>query len=91
MQSEIYFDNSATTKPFLEVIEVIDREFRNTYGNPSSLHRIGIDAERVLKKSRQDIADTLNVKPQEIIFTSGGTESNNFAISVFFCLATDML
>ena len=80
MQSEIYFDNSATTKPFLEVVEVIGNELKNTYGNPSALHKIGIDAEKVLKKSRQDIANTLNVRPQEIIFTSGGTESNNFAI-----------
>ena len=80
MQSEIYFDNSATTKPFLEVIEVISSELKNTYGNPSALHKLGIEAEKVLKKSRQDIANTLKVKPKEIIFTSGGTESNNFAI-----------
>ena len=80
MQEEIYFDNSATTKPFPEVVEVMCNELKNTYGNPSALHKLGIDAERVLKKSRQDIANTLNVKPQEIIFTSGGTESNNFAI-----------
>ena len=80
MQSEIYFDNSATTKPFLEVVEILCSELKHTYGNPSSLHKLGIEAEKVLEKSRADIANTLNVKPREIIFTSGGTESNNFAI-----------
>ena len=80
MQQEIYFDNSATTKPFDEVIDVISDTLRHVYGNPSALHKIGIDAEKVLKSAREDIAKTLNVEPKEIIFTSGGTESNNFAI-----------
>lgn len=80
MQQEIYFDNSATTKPFNEVVEVIANTLKNTYGNPSALHKLGIDAERILIDSREKIAMTLNVTPKEIIFTSGGTESNNFAI-----------
>ena len=80
MQQEIYFDNSATTKPFDEVVDVISDTLRHVYGNPSALHKIGIDAEKVLKSAREDIAKTLNVEPKEIIFTSGGTESNNFAI-----------
>lgn len=77
---EVYFDNSATTQPFNEVIEEISSVMKNNYGNPSSIHRKGIDAEKVLKNSRQIIADSLNVKSKEVIFTSGGTESNNIAI-----------
>lgn len=77
---EVYFDNSATTQPLDEVIEEISRVMKNNYGNPSSIHRMGIDAEKILKNSRQIIADSLNAKSKEVIFTSGGTESNNIAI-----------
>ena len=80
MQQEIYFDNSATTKPFDEVVDIIADMLKNVYGNPSALHKLGIDAEKILKSAREEIAKTLNVTPKEIIFTSGGTESNNFAI-----------
>ena len=77
---EIYFDNSATTMVDEKVIEYMMHVLKNTYGNPSALHKLGIDAENILKASRESIAKTLNVTPKEIIFTSGGTESNNFAI-----------
>lgn len=77
---EVYLDNSATTQPFSEVIEEMTSVMKNNYGNPSSIHRMGINAEKTLKNSRQIIADSLNVKSKEIIFTSGGTESNNIAI-----------
>ena len=77
---EIYFDNSATTKIDDRVIDYMMDILKNTYGNPSALHKLGIDAENVLKASREAVAKTLNVTPKEIIFTSGGTESNNFAI-----------
>ena len=77
---EIYFDNSATTKLDDRVIECMVDVLKNTYGNPSALHKLGIEAENVLKASRESIAKTLNVTLKEIIFTSGGTESNNFAI-----------
>ena len=80
MDKEIYLDNSATTRPFDEVIEYMNKVTRNTYGNPSSLHRMGIEAEKHIKKAREAIANSLSVESKEIIFTSGGTEANNLAI-----------
>lgn len=77
---EIYLDNNATTPTAPEVVEVINRYLNEQYGNPSSIHQKGIEADRVLKKSRQIVARSLNVKPDTIIFTSGGTESNNLAL-----------
>lgn len=77
---EIYFDNSATTKPYKEVIDFIVSDLSTNYGNPSSIHRLGIEAEKLLKKSRLIISEALHCSPKEIIFTSGGTESNNLAI-----------
>lgn len=76
----IYLDNSATTKPYPEVVEAVRQVMEKYYGNPSSLHQKGVEAEQVLKQARQIAADALQVKPGEIIFTSGGTESNNTAI-----------
>ncbi len=76
----IYLDNSATTKPYPEVVETVRQVMENYYGNPSSLHQKGVEAEQVLKQARQIAAHALRVKPGEIIFTSGGTESNNTAI-----------
>jgi cysteine desulfurase len=80
MTGEIYFDNSATTRPYDEVIEYMAWVNRNMYGNPSSLHTKGIDAEKLVRDSRETIADSLKVNKNEIFFTSGGTESNNLAI-----------
>lgn len=77
---EVYLDNSATTKPYFEVVDEMCRIMNECYGNPSSLHRIGKTAEDVLNASRKKIADTLSCSPKEIIFTSGGTESDNLAI-----------
>ena len=76
----IYLDNSATTKPYREVIEKMSEISLNYYGNPSSLHTFGIEAEKLILQSRQKIASILNVTPIELIFTSGGTEANNLAI-----------
>ncbi len=76
----IYLDNSATTKPYQEVVEVVTKAMQSYYGNPSSLHHKGVEAENVLKQARSIAAQSLQVKPGEIIFTSGGTESNNLAI-----------
>ncbi len=76
----IYLDNSATTKPYQEVIETFVKVTEKFYGNPSSLHKKGIEAEQLIERARQLIADYLHVKPHEIIFTSGGTEGNNLAI-----------
>jgi cysteine desulfurase len=76
----LYLDYCATTPILDEVIEVITQVMKNHYGNPSSLHRLGMEAEQVMKQARKDIAVSLQCKPKEIIFTSGGTESNNLAI-----------
>lgn len=76
----IYFDNSATTKPYKEVIDSFVKVSTDYFGNPSSLHQLGGMAEQLLSQARNQIAKLLNVKQTEIIFTSGGTESNNLAI-----------
>ena len=77
---EIYLDNSATTRPLEAVIELMQQIYRSAYGNPSSLHAKGVEAERLLKEARARLASLLNSREDEIIFTSGGTESNNQAI-----------
>lgn len=76
----IYLDNSATTKPFKEVLDTYIAVSTNYFGNPSSLHAIGGEAEKLLHHSRKVIASLLKVDHREVIFTSGGTESNNLAI-----------
>lgn len=80
---EVYFDNSATTKPYEEVIEEVASTMRHFYANPSSAHTLGFKAEQKLRKCRESISKTINATPDEIIFTSGGTESNNFLIKGF--------
>ncbi|TMW71736.1 cysteine desulfurase family protein [Alteribacter natronophilus] len=76
----IYLDNSATTKPYSDVLDAYIKVSRDFFGNPSSLHPAGKQAERLLKQTREMAARLLNVKPAEILFTSGGTEGNNLAI-----------
>jgi cysteine desulfurase len=76
----IYFDNSATTKPFKEVLDSFVKVSSEYYGNPSSLHNLGMQAEKLLTQARSQMANLLDVKSTEIYFTSGGTESNNLAI-----------
>jgi len=76
----IYFDNSATTRPHPQVIETMSKAMASYYGNPSSLHRKGVEAENILNQARAVAAGYLGCKPGEIFFTSGGTESNNAAI-----------
>ncbi|UYZ14664.1 cysteine desulfurase [Brevibacillus sp. WF146] len=76
----IYLDNSATTRPHPQVVEVVKRAMETYYGNPSSLHQKGLEAENILKQARAVAARFLGCKPSEIVFTSGGTESNNAAI-----------
>jgi cysteine desulfurase len=80
MQREIYLDNSATTRQYDEVTAIMAETAANTYGNPSSLHRKGLEAEKLVTAAREAIAATLGAEPKEILFTSGGTESNNLAI-----------
>ncbi|MDF2714732.1 MAG: aminotransferase [Paenibacillus sp.] len=76
----LYFDHCATTPPYAEVVEAVSEVMSKHYGNPSSIHKIGIDAERMLMKARDLIARLLQTASDEIIFTSGGTESNNLAV-----------
>lgn len=77
---EAYLDNSATTRVFDEVKDIMIQTMELDYGNPSSMHLKGVEAEAYMKESRNQIARTLKVEEKEIIFTSGGTESNNLAI-----------
>lgn len=76
----VYFDNSATTKPYGEVIDEVRECMENYFGNPSSAHKLGIEAERKMKIGRERVARLIGAAPQEIIFTSGGSEANNTAL-----------
>ncbi|MBO9604931.1 MAG: cysteine desulfurase [Paenibacillaceae bacterium] len=76
----LYLDYCATTPPLDEVVDTIADVMKKHYGNPSSLHRFGLEAERLLGQARAVIAASLSAKPDEIILTSGGTESNQLAI-----------
>jgi cysteine desulfurase len=76
----IYADNAATTKMSRTAIDAMLPYFENIYGNPSSLHTVGQDAAEALETFRKTIAETLGVNPQEIYFTSGGSEADNQAI-----------
>lgn len=76
----IYLDNCATTKPRAEVVEEMMRILNTDFANPSSLHRFGMKAEEERELARKNIADLLGTSEKNIIFTSGGTESNNLAI-----------
>lgn len=77
---EAYLDNAATTKVSASVADLVQKLFMTDYGNPSSKHNKGLDAERYIREATEIIADSLKVQPKEIIFTSGGTESNNMAL-----------
>ena len=76
----IYLDNAATTKVAPEVKEIVDKVMTEDFGNPSSLHNAGFDAEKYVKDAAKIIANILKVDEKEILFTSGGTESNNTAL-----------
>jgi len=80
MAQEIYLDNSATTRPDPDVVTAMVDMMTTTYGNPSSLHKKGLLAEKEVDKARERVAKSLGVKKTEIVFTSGGTEANNLAI-----------
>ena len=77
---EAYFDNSATTRCLDSVVSLMQQVLLEDYGNPSSLHMKGVVAEKYIKTATEQIARTLKVAEKEIIFTSGGTESNNLAL-----------
>ncbi len=77
---EAYFDNSATTRCAQTAVDIMQKVLLEDYGNPSSLHMKGVVAENYIKTAREQIAKILKVSEKEIIFTSGGTESNNLAL-----------
>lgn len=76
----IYLDNNASTRVDPEVADIMHSALRLNYGNPSSGHEIGLRAREAVEKARAEVADLIGVSPEEIFFTSGGTESNNLAI-----------
>ncbi|MBR6393700.1 MAG: cysteine desulfurase [Ruminococcus sp.] len=76
----VYLDNAATTKPCEEAVDAAVKMMRENYGNPSSLHRAGLDAQLVMDKSRKVIADSIGADSSCLYFTSGATESNNLAL-----------
>ena len=76
----VYLDNSATTKPCPEAVDAVNYMLTENYGNPSSLHGLGIEATKAVTSARQAIADKLGCEKEEIFFTSGATEANNLAI-----------
>ena len=77
---EIYLDNSATTKVYTEAAEAAFKVMTEIYGNPSSLHMKGVEAEKVLEEARKEVANALGGNPDGLYFTSGGTEANNLAV-----------
>ncbi len=77
---EIYLDNSATTRAYDCVAELVSKVMVEDYGNPSSLHRKGVEAEQYIRYAREVIAASMKVSEKEIVFTSGGTESDNLAL-----------
>lgn len=77
---EAYFDNSATTRCYPEVAEIVVKTMTEDFGNPSAMHLKGVEAEKYVREAAQTLAKILKVNEKEIIFTSGGTESNNLAL-----------
>ncbi len=76
----VYLDNSSTTRPYDQVAETMIKVLSDDFGNPSSLHTLGMTAEKYVKSARKSVASALGVKDDEIYFTSGGTESDNTAL-----------
>lgn len=80
MEHIAYLDNSSTTKPSKRAVEYITKALECNWGNPSSLHRMGMEAEIALNEAREAVARTLNARTDEVIFTGSGTEANNTAL-----------
>lgn len=78
--TEAYLDNSATTRPCREAVEKITQMLTENYGNPSSLHSRGLQAQLAVEQARESVAKAIGAEKNEIIFTSGGTEANNLAV-----------
>lgn len=80
MEHIVYLDNSATTKPCERAVAYINKALTENWGNPSSLHRLGMEAEIALNDARETVARSVNAKADEIVFTGSGTEANNTAL-----------
>lgn len=80
MEHIVYLDNSSTTKPCKAAIDGVNRAMTDCWGNPSSLHRIGLEAELAVNEARETVAKSLHCRADEIIFTGSGTEANNTAL-----------
>ena len=77
---EIYLDNAATTKPCPQAVAAVMQGLTTTWGNPSAVHQLGLDAEKAVKHARGQVAHALGCSPEQLFFTSGGTEGDNFAV-----------
>ena len=77
---DVYLDNSATTRALPQVAELVTHIMCDDYGNPSSMHRKGVEAEQYLRYARETLAGIMKVQEKEIFFTSGGTEADNLAL-----------
>ena len=77
---EVYLDNSATTKAYDSVRDIVCRVMCEDYGNPSSMHTKGVEAERYIREAKEILARLMKVQEKELYFTSGGTESDNLAL-----------
>lgn len=77
---EIYLDNSATTRAYDSVGELVRKVMCEDYGNPSSRHTKGVEAEQYIKEAKETLAKIWKVQEKEVFFTSGGTESDNLAL-----------
>ncbi|MDR0424037.1 MAG: cysteine desulfurase [Clostridiales Family XIII bacterium] len=76
----VYLDNSATTRPYPEVARLVMEAMEGVYGNPSALHDAGLAAEKAVREARRRLADAAGAEPDSLVFTSGGTESDNMAL-----------
>ena len=77
---EVYLDNSATTKAYECVRDIVGKVMCEDYGNPSSMHKKGVDAEAYVREAKETLAKILKVQEKELYFTSGGTESDHIAL-----------
>lgn len=82
MRNVIYLDNAATTNPREQVLKVMSKSLSD-FGNPNSAHEVGVKARRLVEKARRQVAELINAKPEQIIFTSGGSEANNLSVGGF--------
>ena len=76
----VYLDNSSTTKPCKRAVDCINKALCDSWGNPSSLHTLGIEAEAEMSAAREKVAEAIGARSDEIIFTGSGTEANNTAL-----------